>query len=108
MFKFTINGITIALVDEPRWIHVQKNGCYGACSRAEATGVAIDSRAYNLEGHDIGGIATVEYEQVQSGTYLLKQAADIDYLSMMTGIDLPSEAEIKEEMNEETEVSDDE
>lgn len=91
MYKFSVNGAAIALVDNPIWIHIQRNGCYGQCKQHEATGVAINSTPYNLPGHDIGGVATVNYEEVQSGTYLLRQEANIDYLSMMSGIDLPNE-----------------
>lgn len=89
MVKFTVDGAVIALVDDPIWIRVQKNGCYGRCDFRKAEGVAINSTPYNLPGHDIGGVATVSFEKVENGTYLLRQDANIDYLSMMTGIDLP-------------------
>lgn len=91
MYLFKINGATIALVENPNWVRVQKNGYCGLCEYPQATGVAINGTVYNLPPHDIGGVATVDYEEVQSGTYLLKQEANIDYLSMMTGIDLPNE-----------------
>lgn len=93
MYKFSVNGATIALVDNPIWIRIQRNGCYGQCDIAQARGVAINSTPYNLPGYEIGGVATVDYEEVQGGTYMLKQEANIDYLSMMTGIDLPDEDE---------------
>lgn len=91
MYKFSINGATVAIVDKPVWIRRQRNGCFGQTDRIKARGVAIDGKPYNLAGYDIGGVATVEYEEVQGGTYLLRQEANIDYLSMMTGIDLPNE-----------------
>lgn len=91
MYKFTIDGATIALSDNPIWIYVQRNGCYGQCERLKATGVVLDNKRYNLAGHDIDGVATVDYEEIQGGTFILKQEANIDYLSMMTGIDLPNE-----------------
>lgn len=103
MYKFSVNGTAIALIENPIWIHVQRNGCYGPCERIKATGVAINSTPYNLAGHDIGGVATVDYEEVQSGTYLLKQKANIDYLSMMTGIDLPNEEPEQPVLDDETE-----
>lgn len=91
MYLFKVNGATIALVDNPNWVKVQKNGYYGLCEYPQATGVAIDSTVYNLPGHDIGGVATVSFDIVQNGTYMLKQEANIDYLSMMTGVELPND-----------------
>lgn len=106
MYKFTIDGATIALSDSPVWIYVQRNGCFGQCDRINATGVVLDNKRYNLAGHDIGGVATVDYEEIQGGTFILKQEANIDYLSMMTGIDLPNEEPEQPVLNDDTEDGD--
>lgn len=111
MYKFSINGATIAIVDDPFWIRLQSNGCYGPCERIKATGVAINGTPYNLPGHDIGGIATVDYDEIYGGALILKQQANIDYLSMMTGIDLPNEEPeqpVLDEPEEETDGDGDE
>lgn len=101
MYLFKINGITLALVENPNWVRVQKNGYYGLCEYQKASGVAINGTVYNLPGHDIGGVSTVDFDFVENGTYLLRQEANIDYLSMMTGVDLPSEDETQPVYDEE-------
>lgn len=103
MYRFSVGGSTIALSDSPIWVRRQLNGSLGQCDRTKAFGVMVGTTKYNLRGHNIGGIATVDYEEVQGGTYMLKQESNIDYLSMMTGIDLPNEDDKPEPVYDEEE-----
>ena len=96
MVKFLKNGSLLALVEQPNWVYLQENGAYGLCDYENAQGVAIN--VYNLAGHLISENGEVDFKDIPSGEYMMQQdkvaaqnAANLDYLSMMTGYDLPME-----------------
>ena len=98
MVKFLKNGNLLALVEQPNWVYLQENGAYGLCDYENAQGVAINGIVYNLAGNLISGNGEVDFKDIPSGEYMMQQdkvaaqnAANLDYLSMMTGYDLPME-----------------
>ena len=69
MYRIMKNGVMVGLGDVPRYIRMQKNGSYGFCDKADAQGVAVDSKPYHLDGMDaLDGAETVTMEDVSSST----------------------------------------
>lgn len=97
MLKFLKDGSLIGLTDKPNWVRLMDNGAYGLCSFEEAQGVALNGIAYNLPGNNISENGEVYFAEVAVGEYMMQQdrvaaqnAANVDYLSMMTGFSLPT------------------
>lgn len=102
MVKFLKNGSLLALVEQPNWVYLQENGAYGLCDYENAQGVAINGIVYNLAGNLISENGEVDFKDIPSGEYMMQQdkvaaqnAANLDYLSMMTGYDLPMEEQVE-------------
>ncbi len=102
MVKFLKNGSLLALVEQPNWVCLQENGAYGLCDYENAQGVAINGIVYNLAGNSISENGEVDFKEIPSGEYMMQQdkvaaqnAANVDYLSMMTGFDLPEEEQVE-------------
>lgn len=102
MVKFLKNGSLLALVEQPNWVYLQENGTYGLCDYENAQGVAINGIVYNLAGNLISENGEVDFKEIPSGEYMMQQdkvaaqnAANVDYLSMMTGYDLPMEEQVE-------------
>lgn len=114
MVQFLKGGSLLALVEQPSWVYLMENGTYGLCEYEDAEGVAINGTVYNLAGHAISENGEVAFKEIANGEYMMQQdkvaaqnAANVDYLSMMTGYDLPiedeqtaDESESKEAANE--------
>nr|DAG62594.1 MAG TPA: hypothetical protein [Caudoviricetes sp.] len=97
MIRFLKDGALIALSEQPTWVCLLENGTYGLCSREEAQGVVIGGTVYNIDGNVISQNGDVAYNEVSNGEFMMQQdkiaaqnAANLDYLSMMTGFDLPT------------------
>ena len=91
------NGIDIALVDSVDYIKYNRCGSFCPAKESDAIGVAVAGTPYNLSGHsDIEGAETVLVSYVDGGVFArltAQNTANLDYLSAMTGIDLPNEDE---------------
>lgn len=89
------SGRDLAVVEAPYYIRHGKSGSLCPASAQDAIGVAVNGTPYNLAGHnDIEGAETVIVRQVDGGVYILqeqKTAANLDYIAMMTDIELPEE-----------------
>lgn len=97
MIKFLKDGALIALSEQPTWVCLLENGTYGLCQREEAQGVVIGGAVYNINGNVISQNGDVTYNEVSNSEFMMQQdkvaaqnAANLDYLSMMTGFDLPA------------------
>lgn len=108
MVKFFKDGSVLALVEKPNWVYLMDNGCYGLCELECAQGVAIRGAVYNINENEISDNGKVSFAIVENGEYMMQQdkvaeqnAANVDYLAMMTGYDLPTE-ETTDEATEET------
>lgn len=86
MVKFYKNGMLFAVADEPRWVRLQKNGCYGLCEKSNAEGVAIDGTVYNLPGHAISENDEIGFEVVDGGVYMAERFIETE--QMMTDLDI--------------------
>ena len=102
MVKFLKDGSLLALVEQPNWVCLQENGAYGLCDYESAQGVAINGIVYNLAGNSISENGEVDFKEIPSGEYMMQQdkvaaqnAANVNYLSMMTGFDLPEEEQVE-------------
>lgn len=109
MVKFLKNGSLLALVEQPNWVYLQENGAYGLCDYENAQGVAINGIVYNLAGNLISENGEVDFKDIPSGEYMMQQdkvaaqnAANLDYLSMMTGYDLPMEEQAEAQARRKT------
>lgn len=86
MVRFTLNGAMIALVEEPNWVRMQENGCFGHCDLFAAEGVVIDGIVYNLPGHSITANSELDFEIVEDGAYIMQK--NIETEQMITELDI--------------------
>ena len=90
-----INGAKVGITDTVNYILIGNSGDYAPASEEEAIGVAFDGVVYNLMGHsEIDGAETVAVVFEDSAFFArqaVQNSANIDYISMMAGIDLPDE-----------------
>lgn len=86
MVRFTVNGIVIALVQDPVWVNLLNNGTYGLCTYDDAQGVVLNGVVYNMPGHNIAPTEEIEYEIIESGTYIMQK--DIETEQMLTDLDI--------------------
>ena len=71
MFRIiTTDGVELGITEEVRYIKInQRNGCFNACDKKEAIGIAFQSNPYNLFGHEeITDVKTVLVVPVDGGT----------------------------------------
>lgn len=96
-----IDGAELGMNADVLYIRKHENGSYVQCSKEEATGVAFHSTAYHLfgrekaEDYESGDVivSAIDSGEVVGITLAAeeKNRAHIDYISMMSGIDLPEE-----------------
>lgn len=97
MFKITkTNGTIIGYTDEPMYIRVLENGSISPTKgKTRAIGIAYDKIAYNLLGNNeiIGAeiVSVSEFKTEELVKLTQQNTANLDYISMMTGVDLPLE-----------------
>ena len=94
MYQIMEDGKPIAYAEEIIYIRMQDNGSYGPAMYEEATGIAANGTPYHLEGRPVDGmegLPTVTFERIDAAQMFAKQEqlrADVDYISVMTGVDL--------------------
>lgn len=86
MVKFTRNSAVIALVEMPNWVCTLDNGTFGLCEFDVAEGVAIEGVVYNLPGHNISAEDAIDFEFIESGTYMMQK--NIETEQMLTDLDI--------------------
>lgn len=100
MYIIIANGREIGVAESPTYIRKQSNGTYALCDESIAQGVAFEGKPYQIIDRDDmgGGLVRVRLQEVDTGSRLMAQqaanarnAANIDYLSMMTDVELPNE-----------------
>ena len=98
------DGTTLGYTERVNYIKISTNGCYVFTEKESAIGVAYNSTPYNLLGHnDIENADTVIVKEEDIGVFaksIEQNAANIDYLSMMAGIDFPVVTEEEVTLNE--------
>lgn len=76
----TTNGVELGYTEQVRYIKInERNGCFNACNKNEAIGIAFQSNPYNLFGHsEIAEAETVIVVEVDSGSeiYTTKDVVD--------------------------------
>ena len=71
-----IDGTELGITDSVNYIRISGNGCYTTATVENAVGIALDSVAYNLAGHDeIEGAETVVVSKVDSGKIIQETAS---------------------------------
>lgn len=92
MFVIKKDEAVLAYLERPTWIKRLSNGCFGLTDRAHATGIAMPDGPVSLGSSDsMSGLPVAHVSEVDGGELLAQYAADIDYLSAMTGVDFPSD-----------------
>lgn len=86
MVKFTRNSAVIALVEMPNWVCALDNGTFGLCEFDVAEGVAIEGVVYNLPGRNISAEDAIDFEFIESGTYMMQK--NIETEQMLTDLDI--------------------
>lgn len=74
------DGTELGMTENPLYIRVSGEGCFVPCEENEAVGVAFDSTAYNLFGHEDIDAETVILSPVDGGAYLAAQQSAVDEL----------------------------
>lgn len=96
------SGAIIGATEKPRYIYRKSNGCYVETKDENAPGIAFKGVPYNIQDREgVGAEETVILVEFDGGDAVSEvgpigaqtahNAAHIDYLSMMSGIDLPDE-----------------
>lgn len=81
-------GAEIGVVDNVTYIKVGKSGSYTSATKDDATGVSVNSIAYDLIGHDeVNGADTVLVTKFDGGATVAEQQRIINGLliSMLEG-----------------------
>ena len=84
----SMQGDEIGMVDEVLYIKVTESGSVSPCTMEEAVGVAVNSVAYNLLGHeDIEGTETVIVSKCDGASLVASQQKVLDnmLISMLEG-----------------------
>ncbi len=77
----TTTGAEIGTVDKVTYIKVGKNGSYTPATLEDATGVAVNSVAYDLMGHnEVNGADTVTVTEFDGGALVAEQQRVINGL----------------------------
>lgn len=71
-----IDGTELGITDSVNYIKISSNGCYTTATVEDAVGIAFDSIAYNLAGHnEIEGAETVVVSKIDSGKIIQEAAS---------------------------------
>lgn len=97
----------IGITEVPTFIRLQPNGYYILCNESDAQGVVFDGAPYQLIGKPTmkEGLEQVCIVEINAGTRITvnqsvgkTNSANIDYMAMMTGVDIPTEDEDEQEV----------
>ena len=92
MYLVKIDEVDLAYVENPVWIKKMNNGCFGLTDRQRATGIVVAGTPYTLGvSDDMSELELVTITKLDGGSLLAQYMANLDYLSAMTGVDLPEE-----------------
>ena len=83
-----MQGDELGMVDQVLHIKVTESGSFAPCAQEEAVGVALNSEAYNLLGHDdIEGTDTVIVSKCDGGAIMASQQNTLDsmLITMLEG-----------------------
>ena len=84
----SMQGDELGMVDEVLYIKVTESGSFAPCAMEEAVGVAVNSEAYNLLGHeDIEGAETVIVSRYDGASLVASEQKVLDnmLISMLEG-----------------------
>lgn len=80
-----IDGTELGITDSVNYIRISDNGCFTPTTQKEALGVAFNSVAYNLVGHEeIEGADTVVVASIDGGAEVGSLANTINVLLGVT------------------------
>lgn len=91
MFEIVKNGTTIELQDSLTWVRDQKNGVIITCDEKDGIGMlsADKSKIYSVIGKpQLRDFEFVEINEIKWFPVAQKQQADLDYVAIMTGVEL--------------------
>lgn len=91
MYQMVKQDGRVCSVKDPVFLKRQTNGVSVACAPGEADGLLWEGVCYALTGRQLPGCERVDLVEVADRPDLTsaRNAASIDYLSMMTGVELP-------------------
>ena len=93
MYSIVKDNLEIGIVDQPTYIRMQENGCYGLCSEEEAEGIAYNNTPYHVWGMpELAGAESVALVEFDIGNRIFEQQQTIDVL-----LGNPVYREVKEE-----------
>lgn len=113
MYSVIGNDKEIGITEAPTYIKKQSNGYYVLCDECEACGIVLNGTVYQLIDRPSmeSEIPEVRLVHVDSGSRIAAQQsaitktdASLEYLYMMTEVELPEEAQEEGEVNAQPEV----
>lgn len=99
----TTDGTELGITDSVLFIKRSAEGTFIEAPRGDATGIAFEGNPYNLLGHeDIAGVSTVILAETSLAKVMREQKANLDYLAMMSGVDMEPPVETEKTSGEVT------
>lgn len=92
----TVEGLFVGFADTLNFIRKNDNGIYIPVKQPKAQGIAYNSVAYNLMGHDEIDGETVIIGDADFGGFMNmigKNEATMYYMAMMLGVQIPEDEE---------------
>ena len=104
MYEIKKDGVTLELQDSLSWVRDQKNGVLISCDEKDGVGILVGSYHKNEDGNEIfqknsviysvvgkpqlRDFEFVEANEIKWYPVSAQQRADIDYVAIMTGVEL--------------------
>ncbi len=74
MYRFIKDSTVLSTLNNPKWITVYDNGCFGLCEQSDANGVLIDGTVYHIDGkNNILGTESVTMVEITEHQHLQEQ-----------------------------------
>lgn len=69
MYQFSVNNEVIGYAVEPIYIRRMDNGCYGLCSKFEATGIVVGNTPYSINETMLDDLAVAEIKTISDNEF---------------------------------------
>lgn len=93
MYKIMLDGVLLGYTEKLNYIKRAKNGCFVAADKADAQGLVYKSTPYSISGKPrLGGnpfVGVLEVDVDELTALIDAQAANLDYVMMMTDTAIP-------------------
>ena len=103
MYKLMLDGVLLGYTEKLNYIKRANNGCFVMADKADAQGLVYKSTPYSRFGKPrLGGnpfVSVVEVDVDELTAMIDAQAANLDYVMMMTDTAIPVVEDTTEEVS---------